>query len=232
MKLSVIIPTFNEEQELPKLLQFLREYSQLHEIIVVDANSNDNTVAIAEQFGCLVIQSSIKRRSVQLDMGGKIASGDWLFFLHADSIPPNSFINDISSIQSQKASAGCFRLKFDPSNAFLRFFEMFVGIPWLICRGGDQGLVIKNTVYRAIGGFNTALHIMEDIDIIVRLKKNKEHFVILQTRIKTSSRAYEQYGNWRLQWAYALTHLRFWLGVDSEKNLELLNKQLNKNGNT
>ncbi|MAZ37868.1 TIGR04283 family arsenosugar biosynthesis glycosyltransferase [Salibacteraceae bacterium] len=229
MKLSIIIPCLNEAELLPALLSRIKITSTTnYEIIVVDANSTDKTADIALEHNALLIQSSIARRSIQMDMGAKVATGDVLFFIHADSIPPQNFLEDIKTAVTTGYKFGCFRLKFMPSNGFLKFFEIFVGIPWLICRGGDQGLFITANFYKAVGGFTTSLHIMEDIDII-RKGVRKSKFAILQSRMKTSSRDYIKYGHFRLQFAFALVHLAYWLGVDSEK-LRLKLKNYLKNG--
>ncbi len=225
MKLSVVIPTYNEELYLPELLAQLSNSHQVHEIIVVDADSKDNTKKIAQSFGALVLNSVLKRRSAQMDLGARVATGNIILFLHADSILPDTFFKDIEDTFRNGADAACFRLKFYPSNAFLGFFEIFVGAPFLICRGGDQGLVVKQTVYRLINGFDNDLVLMEDIDIIRRICR-KHTFKIMQSRLKTSSRAYQKYGNLRLQYAYLLTHIRYWLGMDSNSNYRKLKKFL------
>lgn len=217
MKVSIIIPTLNEEEHLPKLLSVLmKERARIQEIIVVDASSEDQTVAIAQQADVILIQSDIRRRAFQLSLGGSIATGDILYFIHADTIPPQGFIDEIISSIKGGTTGGCFRLKFDPSSRFLRFFEVFVGIPWLVCRGGDQSLFISHEAYKTIGGFNGDLPIMEDIDIIKKIAKLGV-FSILQKRVKTSSRRYIKYGEWKLQWAFAIVHLLYWLKLEPTK---------------
>ena len=216
MKLSIIIPCINEAELLPALLSHIKSFcGNPVELSVVDAFSNDSTKSVALEYGALVFDSSIARRSIQMDTGAKLATGDMLLFMHADSVPPKNFYNDILASVSSGSKMGCFRLKFSPSHKFLKFFEIFVGLPWLICRGGDQGLFISASFYKEIGGFDKSLFIMEDIDIIRRgVKKSK--FEILRSRMKTSSRAYAKYGYYKLQFAFSMVHLAYWLGLDSE----------------
>ena len=229
MKLSIIIPCINEAELLPALLSRIKSiYDYQLELIVVDAFSTDRTKSIALEYEALVFDSSIARRSIQMDIGAKVATGDVLLFMHADSVPPDNFYNDIKASVSLGNKLGCFRLKFSPSNNFLNFFEIFVGLPWLICRGGDQGLFVSASFYKEIGGFDTSLCIMEDIDI-VRRGVNKSKFTILQSRMKTSSRAYTKYGHFRLQFAFSMVHLAYWLGMDSEK-IKLKLKNYLENG--
>lgn len=227
MGISVIIPTYNEETTIAEVLSVLKDYrTGVDEIIVVDGSSTDATVSIARSFKVTVLKSDYARRSFQLDLGARVAGGEILYFLHADTLPPKDFIGDIESAVDAGDLAGCFRLKFKPSSSFLRFFEVFVGLPWLVCRGGDQSLFITRELYKSIGGFNVALHIMEDIEIIRRIKK-KTHFRILQSRVFTSSRRYIKYGERKLQWAFTLVHLRYWLGMDSKRIKLKLDNYLN-----
>ncbi len=97
MQLSVIIPTLNEEQNIAELLSLLKVglRNTTYEIIVVDANSVDQTRQVASNLGAIVLSCSRKCRAHQMNDGVAIAKGDILYFVHADSRPPNGFLNDI-----------------------------------------------------------------------------------------------------------------------------------------
>jgi len=92
MKISVIIPVINEAENLKKLLPILTR--QEVEVIVVDGGSNDDSMAIGQYYGAEVTRSS-KSRALQMNKGAEIATGDVLYFVHADSLPPTSFASDI-----------------------------------------------------------------------------------------------------------------------------------------
>lgn len=92
--ISIIIPTFNEEDRILALIKFLWEHSAgcIHEIIVVDGGSTDNTVSLVKNQTNAVLLTTEKGRARQMNSGAKIATGKILYFLHADSVPPMDLI--------------------------------------------------------------------------------------------------------------------------------------------
>lgn len=225
MKISIIIPTYNEMGNIQNLLKYLK--SELHnypdcEVLVIDGESDDDTLGKTKELGFKVYQTT-KGRGNQLHYGAQFASGDVLYFLHADSIPPKNFMKIINSKVKAGVEAGCFLLSFYPSNRVLRFYESFVRYRFIVCRGGDQSLFITNKLYEKIGGFNSQLKIMEDIDFIKRLNKFSK-LEILQERIMTSSTKYQKNGMIRLQLLFSMLHLLFWLGASSNILLYFYNK--------
>ncbi|UTW61348.1 TIGR04283 family arsenosugar biosynthesis glycosyltransferase [bacterium SCSIO 12741] len=230
MRISVIIPTFNEEENIRKLIPWLEANSSpenLLEIVVVDGGSRDNTVDIAEEVGAQVHRSTKSGRAVQLALGGKKAKGEILYFLHADTFPPPRFDEIILNAVRKQNPAGCFQIQFDPSSWALRLFEAFVRFPWMICRGGDQSLYVTRELYSRIGGFNPGLKIMEDLEIIRQIRRESP-FHILSQRVITSSRKYQNKGTWRLQMLYAWVHFQYWTGVPNERIFENSKKWVQK----
>ena len=84
-KISIIIPTINEANNLPLLLSDLSIIHKKGEIIIVDCGSEDKTIDVANIYGAKVYQSKERNRGLQLDVGAKNSKGDWLIFLHADT---------------------------------------------------------------------------------------------------------------------------------------------------
>ena len=84
-KISIIIPTINEANNLPLLLSDLTEINKEGEILIVDGGSEDRTIDIANIYGAKVFKSNEKNRGLQLNIGAKNSNGEWLIFLHADS---------------------------------------------------------------------------------------------------------------------------------------------------
>src|SRR5438093_8363934 len=121
MLISIIIPTWNEEDRIGELVTFLRGHSHKnveYEIIVVDAGSSDQTVREATLSGAHTGEAQ-RGRAPQMNHGAFLARGDILFFLHADTHPPDSFLHDIVTAVQEGYSAGSYRLSFDFHHWFL-----------------------------------------------------------------------------------------------------------------
>jgi rSAM/selenodomain-associated transferase 2 len=170
---SIIIPTLNEAVGIAQLLEYLRALPDLQkhtEIIVVDGGSKDATREIVRKFNVKLMQTS-PGRSHQMNYGAQKATSDTLFFLHADSYPPKSFSRDIYQARKKGYPAACYRLKFDNPHPILSFYAYFTRFEALMFRFGDQGLLINRALFQEIGGFNEAYLVMEDNDIIKRIRK-------------------------------------------------------------
>ncbi len=213
-ELSIIIPTVNEAPRLQFLLPYLRKNlaaTAETEIIVADGGSSDGTPDIARNLGALVLNSP-KGRAVQMNEGAKNARGRILYFLHADSVPPASFYSDIFNALAKKETAGCFRLRFEPSNPTLNAFAWCTRINIPLCRGGDQSLFLPRKWFEALGGFDERYRIYEDNELIGRLYRHYT-FTVLVPEIVTSSRRYQEMGTYRLQFYYAVVHLKKFFGA-------------------
>jgi len=139
MRISVIIPTLNEAQNVSELLPLLKHELKdvSHEIIVVDADSSDNTARIAADLGAIALTELKKSRADQMNKGAVIAKGEILYFVHADSRPPAGFFSDILQAFSQGFDIGCFRFQFDSSSFLLKINSFFTRLDREMCRGGD-----------------------------------------------------------------------------------------------
>jgi glycosyltransferase involved in cell wall biosynthesis len=174
IRISVIIPTLNEEKSLSTLLPFLQAHGgeQVCEVIVCDAGSIDQTKKVSEQFGAAYLACNQKGRPFQMNEGAACAKGNVLYFLHADTIPPASFSEDILHFLNQGFEAGCYRYRFDSDRAILKHQARLTRYPFLIFRGGDQSLYITKSLFDKINGFDPHYFVMEDYDIIKRSRKH------------------------------------------------------------
>lgn len=225
--ISVIIPVYNESQILPKLLLFLKEAKDsraIKEVIISDGQSSDNTLAIAEAFNSNVVVCKELGRAIQLNWGARNATGEILYFLHADSIPPQDFISQILAAHHGGFQAGCFRLQFDWSHWFLKLNAWFTRFNVNALRFGDQSLFITKKLFDKIGGFREDYLIMEDQEIIYRIAKHSE-FKVLPDYITTSARKYRRNGVYRMQAIFYYIYLAYIFGASQEK-LKMLHWKL------
>jgi rSAM/selenodomain-associated transferase 2 len=192
MRLSVIIPAYNEEENLPRTLKRLVGFC--HEVIVVDGNSKDATAQTARKMGALVLLSQ-KGRGLQMALGASMAKGDVLCFVHADTLVPKDFARHISrALQDSRVVWGAFALGVG---------ERALGLD-LICLGanlrtcffklpyGDQAIFVKRDAYFAVGGF-APIPIMEDVEIARKLGRIGR-FCMARARVYTSARRWQQEG--------------------------------------
>ncbi len=212
--ISIIIPVVNEENHLKKLLPLLVN-SEAKEVIVVDGGSTDNSKQIAEKLGAKVITSQ-KSRAKQMNAGAKAATEDILYFVHADSIPPSSFHEDIKSHQDKNIPFGCFRSLFDTKNRFLRINSYFSRYKGMMFRGGGQTLWITKNFFQELNGYDESLKLMEEYDFIKRASQ-KSDYKVIQKDVLVSTRTYDENGNFKTQFIYGLIMFGFFRGIDQDK---------------
>lgn len=207
--ISVIIPVFNEGPIIRKtVLSILSQGNNLKEVIVSDGGSTDNTVAEAAAAGAQVLISPKKGRAAQMNAGARLANSPILYFVHADSVVPSGFVDDIFSSISQGCVAGCFRLEFDYDHWFLRTQCWFTRFDIDAFRYGDQSLYVKREIFERCGGFNESFVVFEDNEIIGRLKKSGR-FEILEKAIITSARKYTTNGIYKTQFIFYLLYFMY-----------------------
>jgi rSAM/selenodomain-associated transferase 2 len=199
--ISVVIPSFNAEATLGQTLAALVPAvvdGVVQEAIIVDGGSTDETAAIAEAAGTRLIRSQ-RGRGAQLQAGADAARGDWLLFLHADTVLEPGWAEEAESFMERVATgrrapaAAAFRFALDDQGLMPRLLEWLVGLRCLLFAlpYGDQGLLIPRDLYRASGGFRP-LPLMEDVDLVRRLKRSQR--VMLHSRAVTSGARYRNEG--------------------------------------
>ena len=218
--ISVIIPTLNEGDHIGATIRYLRESDSpgfLTEIIVVDGGSSDNTIKESQEAGThQMLISAKKGRSAQMNLGASHAKGDILYFLHADTLPPVSFSSDIAKAVKSGFQAGCFRLSFEHKHWFLKANCWFTRFDVDAFRFGDSSLFVSRDLFIRASGFSEKHLLLEDQEIIWRLKRFC-HFVIIKKPVITSARKYLQNGIYKTQGIYFLIYLMYRLGVNQQK---------------
>lgn len=217
-QISIIIPVLNEADYIKKVLGAISENTgsdRIKEILVVDGGSTDNTLSHALSYGATVI-SSEKGRAAQMNFGAKKATGELLYFIHVDSMPPENFdLAILNSIESGN-EVGCFQMQFNSNSRFLKFFGWCTRINHQLCRGGDQSLFITRKLFRETKGFNENYIIYEDNEFIQRIYKLRP-FKIIPAKVTASARRYEERGMITLQWHYFMVHLKHFLGANPKQ---------------
>lgn len=218
--ISVVIPCLNEEESIGRLVHYLIDTdtnNQILEVLVVDGGSTDRTVEAAELAGAMVVVHSQQRgRAVQMNRGASETKGDILYFVHADSFPPASYANDIVRAVASGYLSGCYRLAFDRKHWFLRLSCWFTRFNWNIFRFGDQSLFVSRHVFIQAGGFEQGVIVMEDQEIIARIRRLCD-FRVLDNCITTSARKYESNGIFRLQAIFFVILALYKLGASQER---------------
>lgn len=215
--ISIIIPAYNEEEKIGELVPFLNKHSLGHEveIIVVDGGSSDATVQVSQNNGAQALISPQKGRAKQMDFGAEKARGEILYFLHADTIPPPTFVTDIEEKIQRGFDCGCFRLSFDNDHPVLGFYSWCTRFDIDVFRFGDQSLFVKKALFCQLGGFNEELEIMEDQEVVSRLK-SRAQFGIINKEVVTSARKYQRFGVFRLQLIFSIIVVLFYLKISQE----------------
>ena len=192
-KISIIIPTINEANNLPLLLSDLSFIQKEGEIIIVDCGSKDKTIDVANIYGAKVYKSKEKNRGLQLNIGAKNSTGDWLIFLHADTRLTHDWFRKINSVlKGSDNYIYYFKFKINNKKIIYRFLELIVNLRSFFFKTpyGDQGLIIHKKNYYKNKGYSK-IALMEDLDFITRLKK-KNTLRLLNFPIYTSSRKWEK----------------------------------------
>ena len=215
MKISLIIPIYNEHRTIGGMLEQLDALPGDWEILFADGGSSDDTLAqIGNRYPVI---SCPKGRANQMNTAAHTATGQVLWFVHCDSILPQDAHAQITQAAQQGSPWGCFHIAFDYHGAFMGCNTYLSnrrarkGIAF-----GDQGIWVKRELFQELGGF-PALPIMEDYEFSLRMQKRGIPITQLPGRITTSGRRYR--GNFPLLTMWKMFYLRclYRRGVDIQE---------------
>lgn len=210
MTFSVIIPTYNEAGNIARLVAELRRHAPQAEVLVVDANSPDGTAEVARQAGATVLLAPQPGRAAQMNHGAAHATGELLYFVHADVRPHPDFGATITQAVADGYPAGCFRFQFDSPHPLLRINSYGTRFEGIMSRGGDQTLFITKALFGQLSGFDERFVIMEDFEIIQRIRR-VARFFIAPHAVTVSARKYETNSWLRVQVANLTAFSLFFL---------------------
>ena len=180
MKVSIVIPAYNEERLLPESLASIRDATHAFdeagwatELIVCDNNSTDRTAEVAAAAGARVVFEPVNQIGRARNTGASRATGDWLLFVDADSFPTRELFADAASaIRGGRCLAGGATIRFDPDLGALNAIVAWWNAISRAAKWGAGSFIFCDTAaFRQIGGFSQSLYAAEEIDLFRRLKR-------------------------------------------------------------
>ena len=190
MKLSVVVPVYNEQENINSLISHIRQLADC-EIVVSDANG-ETMKGIEDKY--VIAINSPKGRANQMNAGAEKASGDVLLFLHADTDLPENFY-DIIEKGLANYDAGAFRLEIDDDRPIFRIIEKIVALRNKLTRTpyGDQGIFCTKEAFNSVGGY-ADIPLMEDVRLMQDFKKRGCKVLLSGVPVRTSARRWQKEG--------------------------------------
>jgi rSAM/selenodomain-associated transferase 2 len=215
--ITVVIPTFNEAPQLPSTLSALRAQDEPVEVVVVDAGSDDETLAVAREAGARVVLSERRQRAHQLNRGAAEAHGEVLWFLHADTwVHPHAAGRILKAFEDPAVVGGGFRRWFRSASPFLL---LSCGLAVLRSHGrgwyfGDQSIFVRREVFERVGGFPD-LPVFEDFEFCQKLK-GQGKLRCLGPAVRSSARRFAAQGALWVTLRDLWWTVRYWRGESPE----------------
>ncbi len=199
--ISIIIPTLNEEKNLPLLLSAIKKGGFAdYEIIIADGGSKDKTVLIAKEFGCKVVSGGLPAQG--RNSGAKVAKGDILFFIDADvRFSPKRFIKkSVDYFISNDLTVASFHILPQRNNLYLNpaTLDIFYNVPQTIFKKlfpmGAMGIMVKKEVFDRVGGFDKTITLAEDVYFVQQAAELGKFGIVPSVKIYMPLRRFEKDG--------------------------------------
>jgi rSAM/selenodomain-associated transferase 2 len=221
MLLSIIIPVYNEKENLIRRLSFLCAQANKFPIEIIVANSpetSDETPKVCNQYTNITFLNCKKKgRALQMNAGAKVAKGDIFLFLHADVMLPDDFYLQVTNAIQQGNKFGFFAYQFDKQTALLNLNSKFTTKDGFFAGGGDQCHFFSREIFIKLKGYNENFCIMEDFEMIDRIRKQGIPFKIIQSKAIVSSRKYDKNSWLKVNLVNGYVFLKYKLGVHPTK---------------
>ena len=226
MNITIIIPTYNEAAQIGHLIHHLRAYTSAPILVANSPNTADNTAALALQAGAEVLHCPKGGRAPQMNYAAAQTKADILYFVHADTLPPSSFLKDIEQALKQGHDLGYFSYQFASEKPLLKFNSFFTRYDGLFAGGGDQTLFIRRAAFEQLGGFQDNLRLMEDFDLVKRAKAEGLQHCLIPKDALVSARKYDNNSWMRVNLVNLWVFLLFHCGVSSDRLCQTYRKLL------
>jgi len=217
---SIIIPVLHESELINTQLETLKHIAtdESFEIIVVDGSPTQDTLRVISDRN-VKIYSSPKGRGCQMNEGAAHATGDILVFVHADTLLPHKTLFFIQiALENKRYVGGAFSHQFQVQTPYFRMLSALSTLRSQITRApyGDQVHFLRKTYFDAIGGYKD-MPLMEDVELMRRIKKKKDQIIILPNHVITSARRWKQEGLFYTSLRDIIIIFLYWLGIPAEK---------------
>jgi rSAM/selenodomain-associated transferase 2 len=217
---SIIVPVLNEADQINPLIEHIHNqgFGPLYEVIVVDGDPQGGTVRIIQDKDVIAITTE-KGRGRQMNAGAAVARGEILIFLHADTKLPDGALEKINrALEDQNYVGGAFDLRIDSDRLFLKYIATRASLRsrWNRIPYGDQAIFIRKKYFDQIGGYKE-IPLMEDVDLMRRIKKDGKQIVIFPDKVRTSARRWESEGALYTTLRNQILVRLFYLGVSPHR---------------
>lgn len=219
MKISVVVPAFNEEKLIAQTLAAIRSACAVFqergwewEMVVCDNNSSDRTAELSREAGATVVFEPINQISRARNRGASGATGDWIIFIDADSLPSAKlFAATAKRIAGGKCGGGGCLVRLDEKNFMLNLgVSLWSALSVTMGWAAGSYIFCRADLFREVGGFSTELYASEELDFSKRYKRlararGLRFEIIREEKLVTSARKIHLYGR--------LTHVRFFFKI-------------------
>jgi rSAM/selenodomain-associated transferase 2 len=219
-RFSIVIPVLKESDRVNSLIENIEGLTVdgAHEVIVVDGSPTKDTIRAIDNENIVKLVSP-KGRARQMNAGASMAKGEILIFLHADTELPCNALKSINSAMAQgRYVGGALQLDFNSEKIRFRMLARLASLRCLLTRipYGDQAIFIERDYFSALGGYKD-IPIMEDVELMRRIKRKGDKICIVPEKVKTSPRRWEQEGFVYVNVRNAILFASYMLGVSPEK---------------
>ena len=219
-KFSIVIPVLHESDRINSLIENIEGLTGdgSHEVIVVDGSPTKDTIWAIDNENIIKLVS-LKGRARQMNAGAAVAKGEILIFLHADTELPRNALRGINSAMAQGQYVGgafelgivSHKIKFKMLARWASLRCRLTGIPY-----GDQAIFIKRDYFKSLGGYKD-IPLMEDVELMRRIKRRGGKICIVPEQVKTSPRRWEEEGFIYVNARNAFLFTSYIFGVSPEK---------------